>query len=47
MKPVVIIPAYNPDEKLIDLVDSLKRAGLTVVVVMTAAAGSAPGFLRC
>jgi len=33
VKPVVVIPAFNPDEKLITLVGSLKKAGLPVVVV--------------
>ncbi len=33
MKPVIIIPALNPDEKLIILVGKLKNAGLPVVVI--------------
>lgn len=33
MKPVVVIPAYNPDEKLITLVGKLRKSGLPVVVV--------------
>jgi len=33
MKPVIIIPALNPDEKLIALVENLNAAGLQVVVV--------------
>ena len=30
----VIIPAYEPDEKLIDLMDELKKAGISPVVVV-------------
>jgi len=33
MKPIVIIPAYNPDDKLIGLVENLYKMGLRVVVV--------------
>ena len=33
MNPVVIIPALNPDEKLINLVEELKKMGLSIVVV--------------
>ncbi len=33
MKPVVIIPALNPDEKLIELAEGLREAGLKIVVV--------------
>lgn len=33
MKPLVIIPALNPDEKLIALVDELKRMMLQVIIV--------------
>lgn len=33
MKPIVIIPAFNPDEKLIHVVEKLKELKLQVVVV--------------
>jgi glycosyltransferase involved in cell wall biosynthesis len=33
MKPIVIIPAYNPDDKLLTLVEHLRRMDLPVVVV--------------
>jgi len=33
MKPIVIIPALNPDEKLINLVEALKKMSLKVIVV--------------
>src|SRR5665648_25315 len=33
MKPVVIIPAFNPDEKLIDLVEKLMKMEFQIIVV--------------
>ncbi|MDD3894366.1 MAG: glycosyltransferase family 2 protein, partial [Syntrophomonadaceae bacterium] len=33
MKPAVIIPAFNPDEKLIELADDLKKMELPMVIV--------------
>ncbi len=33
MKPIVIIPAYNPDEKLIDLVVKLQNMDMQIIVV--------------
>jgi glycosyltransferase involved in cell wall biosynthesis len=33
MKPVIIIPALNPDEKLIKLVEKLKKSNLPVVII--------------
>jgi glycosyltransferase involved in cell wall biosynthesis len=33
MKPIVIIPAYNPDEKLIMLVENLKKTDLQIVII--------------
>lgn len=33
MKPAVIIPTLNPDEKLINLVKELKKADVTIVII--------------
>jgi glycosyltransferase involved in cell wall biosynthesis len=33
VKPIVIIPAYNPDEKLITLVENLKKTELQIVII--------------
>jgi glycosyltransferase involved in cell wall biosynthesis len=33
MKPIVIIPALNPDEKLVTLVEQLKQNDLTTIIV--------------
>lgn len=33
MRPIVIIPAYNPDEKLVTLVENFKKLDLQIVVV--------------
>ncbi|MBN7772510.1 bifunctional glycosyltransferase family 2/GtrA family protein [Clostridium aminobutyricum] len=33
MKPVIIVPAFNPDDKLITLVEDLKRLDLEIIVV--------------
>ena len=33
MKPVIIIPALNPDEKLIKLVKKLKKSSLPIVII--------------
>ena len=33
MKPVIIVPALNPDRKLIDLVEKLKKSNLTIVII--------------
>ena len=33
MKPVIIIPALNPDEKLINLVGKLKKGNLPIVII--------------
>lgn len=33
MKPVIIIPALNPDEKLINLVKELKKSNLPIVII--------------
>lgn len=33
MKPIIIIPALNPDEKIITLVESLNKFNLQIVVV--------------
>lgn len=41
MKPIVIIPALNPDEKLITLVEKLKALDLRTIVVND---GSTPGY---
>lgn len=41
MKAVVIIPALNPDEKLITLVEKLKQYDLTTIIIND---GSAPGY---
>ena len=41
MKPIVIIPALNPDEKLITLVEKLKAFDLKTIVVND---GSTPGY---
>ncbi|UYO62555.1 bifunctional glycosyltransferase family 2/GtrA family protein [Acetobacterium wieringae] len=41
MKAVVIIPALNPDEKLITLVEKLKHYDLTTIIIND---GSAPGY---
>ncbi|WP_026393670.1 bifunctional glycosyltransferase family 2/GtrA family protein [Acetobacterium malicum] len=41
MKPIVIIPALNPDEKLVTLVEQLKQYNLTTVIVND---GSTPGY---
>ena len=38
---IVLIPAYEPDQKLVDLVTSLRHCGQTVVVVDD---GSGPGY---
>lgn len=41
MKAVVIIPALNPDEKLITLVEKLKQYDLTTIIIND---GSTPGY---
>lgn len=41
MKPIVIIPALNPDEKLITLVEKLKAFDLKTIVIND---GSSPGY---
>ncbi len=41
VKKIAVIPAYDPDSKLIDVISSLKLHGYTVVVVND---GSGPGF---
>lgn len=41
MKPVVIIPALNPDEKLITLVENLMKYDLTTIIIND---GSSPGY---
>lgn len=33
MKPVIIIPAYNPDDKLIKLIKTLKKMNMKIIVV--------------
>lgn len=33
MKPAVIIPTLNPDEKLINLVKELKKADITIIII--------------
>lgn len=43
MKPVIIIPALNPDEKLIALVENLNAAGLQVIVVNDGSEDSCSG----
>lgn len=43
MKPIVIIPALNPDEKLVTLVEQLKQYDLTTVIIND---GSTPGYFR-
>ena len=42
----VLIPAYEPDEALVCLVQQLAEAGFTTVVVMTAAALPISRFLK-
>jgi glycosyltransferase involved in cell wall biosynthesis len=41
MKPIVIIPALNPDEKLITLVENLNKTNLKIVIVND---GSGPEY---
>lgn len=41
MKPIVIIPALNPDEKLVTLVEKLKEYELTTIIIDD---GSTPGY---
>ena len=33
MKPVIIIPTLNPDQRLIDLVEKLKKSDITIVII--------------
>lgn len=33
MKPIVIIPALEPDEKLVRLIDDLHASGLSAIIV--------------
>lgn len=33
MKPVIIIPAFNPDDKLINLVEKLEKSSLPIVII--------------
>ena len=46
MKPVVIIPALNPDEKLITLAAGLKKLDLQVVIINDGSSGKLCGDLR-
>ena len=40
---IAVIPAYNPDSKLLEVIDSLKLHGFTVIVIND---GSDPGFSK-
>ena len=46
MKPIIIIPALNPDERLIYLAENLKKEGFEIVVINDGSARSINTFLK-